>query len=77
MSITSTASPSPNAAYRILDSKWDGKSTFTVPEVAEILRISVWSAWQAVNAGEIPTIRIGKRRIVARVALERLLSGVA
>jgi excisionase family DNA binding protein len=65
------------ASLRILASKWDGRSTFKVPEAAEILGLSVWSAWEAVNRGDIPTVRIGRRCIVPRHALERLLSAAA
>lgn len=34
---------------RLLSAKWDDRSTFRVPEVAEILGIAPWSAWQAVK----------------------------
>jgi hypothetical protein len=65
-----------NTAPRVLDSKWDGRSTFSVDEAGcEILGLSRCSAYSAVRSGAIPTIRIGKRLIVPRVALERLLAG--
>jgi Helix-turn-helix domain len=70
---TTTAAPN-GTAFRILDAKWDGRSTFKVPEVAKILGISEWAAWEAVNRGDIPTVRIGRRCIVPRIAVERLLS---
>ena len=46
----------------------------TVEEVAEVLRIGRTSAYEAVRRGEIPTVKIGRRVIVPRAALERLLA---
>jgi hypothetical protein len=63
----------PPAAGRVLSARWDDRSTFNVTETAEILGLSTWAAWQAVNKGDIPVIRIGRRTIVPRHALERLL----
>ena len=48
-------------------------SVLTVEEMAEVLRISRGSAYEAVRRGEIPAIRIGRRFIVPRTALERML----
>jgi hypothetical protein len=62
-------------AGRVLSARWDDRSTFNVTETAEILGLSIWAAWQAVNKGDIPVIRIGRRTIVPRVALERMLAG--
>jgi excisionase family DNA binding protein len=50
-------------------------STYTVDQAAKILGISRWAAYQAAREGELPTIRIGKRLIVPRAALERMLAG--
>lgn len=47
--------------------------TVTVPEAARILGIGRASAYEAARIGQIPTIKIGRRRLVARSALERLL----
>jgi excisionase family DNA binding protein len=47
--------------------------TLTVPEVAEALGISRMAAYSAVRAGVIPAIRIGRRVLVPRVALDRLI----
>lgn len=46
---------------------------YTVEQAASLLRISRGSAYEAVGQGEIPSIRIGRRILVPRVALERLL----
>ena len=59
---------------RILDPRWDGRSTFTVAETAEIFGVSRCSAYAAVKKGEIPVIWIGRRCIVPRHAPEKLLA---
>jgi excisionase family DNA binding protein len=48
-------------------------AVLTVEEAALMLRISRQSAYQAVHTGEIPTVKIGRRMLVPRVALERML----
>jgi excisionase family DNA binding protein len=47
--------------------------TMTVEEAAAALGISRGLAYQAAHDGSIPTIRIGRRLLVPRRALERLL----
>jgi excisionase family DNA binding protein len=47
----------------------------TIREVARVLRIGRNSAYEAAQRGELPVLRIGRRLLVPRVALERLLSG--
>jgi hypothetical protein len=69
---TEHAKPLPLAG-RVLSARWDDRSTFSVTETAEILGLSLWAAWQAVNKGDIPVIRIGRRTIVPRHSLEKLL----
>lgn len=56
------------------DSK-DHGLTYTVEEVARKLGICRNSAYAAVESGDIPSVRIGRRRLVPRAALERLLAG--
>ena len=51
------------------------KLTFTVEETAKILGIGRNSAYEAVARGEIPVIRVGKRLLVPKAALEKLLGG--
>ena len=48
--------------------------TYTVTEVARALGISRSTAYECVHRGEIPTIRFGRRVVVARTTLEKLLS---
>jgi hypothetical protein len=56
-----------------LASQWDNRDAFSVEEAGKILGLSRASAFAAANRGDIPTIRIGKRLIVPRRALERML----
>jgi hypothetical protein len=66
------------ASIPVLHAKWNGRDTFTVEEAGcEILGLSRCSAYEFARIGVIPTIRIGKRLIVPRVGLERLLTGMA
>ncbi len=47
--------------------------TYTVDEIAALLRCSRASAYRAINAGSIPSITIGRRVFVPRAALTRML----
>jgi excisionase family DNA binding protein len=47
--------------------------TYTIPEAAKRLGISRNSGYLAASAGELPTVRFGKRLLVPRAALEKLL----
>ncbi len=49
--------------------------TETVEEVARRLGIGRDLAYRAVRAGDIPSIRIGRRILVPKAELERLLRG--
>lgn len=49
------------------------KLTLTVDEAAQALGLSRNSCYQAVETKAIPSIRIGKRILIPRFALERLL----
>ncbi len=48
--------------------------TYTVEEASKILGIGRNQAYDAAKSGELPTLRIGKRILVPRVALERMLN---
>ena len=65
---------SPGNSKRILDAQWDGRSAFFVPEIAVILGISRWAAYEAVKKGEIPAVQIMGRKIIPRHTIERLLN---
>jgi len=53
------------------------KAVLTVDEAAEILRLSRNATYQGIERKQIPSVRIGKRILVPRAALERLLAGEA
>lgn len=54
------------------------RQTLTVDEAATYLGISRWLAFELVKRGELPTVRIGQRRLVVpRAALDRMLEGAA
>jgi excisionase family DNA binding protein len=47
--------------------------TLSVDDAARLLGISRSLAYEGVRMGQIPSIRIGKRIIVPRAALDRML----
>jgi excisionase family DNA binding protein len=49
------------------------ETVLTVGEVAQELRLGRNSVYEAIRTGEVPSIRIGRRILVPRRALERLL----
>jgi hypothetical protein len=57
----------------VLGPQWDGHDVFAVEETGRILGLSRASAFAAAARGEIPTIRVGRRLIVPRRGLEKML----
>ena len=53
-----------------IDKKW----CMSVPEAAELLGISRNNAYELVKRGELPSIKLGKRKLVPRIALENKLA---
>jgi excisionase family DNA binding protein len=53
----------------------DLPDVLTIAEAALVLRIGRNSAYEAARRGELPTVQVGRRRLVSKLALERLLSG--
>ena len=53
------------------------RQTYTIAETGRLLGIGRNQAYAAAKAGEIPTIRVGKRLLVPKAALDRLLAGEA
>ncbi len=51
------------------------REVYTVDEVAVRLGLSRNSAYEAIRRGEIPHLRIGRRILVLKPALEALLQG--
>ncbi len=52
----------------------EDKLTLSVEEAAKVLGIGRNLCYDKVKTGEIPVIRIGRRLLVPRAALEKLLS---
>lgn len=50
--------------------------TYSVEEAGKLLGISRNSAFLAAKAGQIPTIRVGRRLLVPKVAIEQMLAQV-
>jgi excisionase family DNA binding protein len=50
-----------------------GRATYTVEQAGEILGISRAAAYEAVQRGEIPHLRIGRRIVVPRRPLDRMV----
>lgn len=52
------------------------RATLTIPEVAATLGISTWLAYDRAARGElpVPVIKIGRRLLVSRAALDRALA---
>ena len=51
------------------------KLIYTVPQAGELLGISRGLAYQLAKEGKIPVIKLGKRLVVPKLALQKLLSG--
>jgi excisionase family DNA binding protein len=60
-----------------MSSKEREPDTLTIEETAKRLRIGLNSAYAGARSGEIPVIRIGRRLLVPRPALEALLAAGA
>jgi excisionase family DNA binding protein len=63
-----------------LDSGGDTMDTgtrlvMTVEEAGELLGISRPHAYKLVREGQIPVLRLGRRLVVPRIQLERMLAG--
>jgi len=52
----------------------DERLTLSVPETAKVLGIGRNLCYDRVKTGEIPVIKIGRRLLVPRAALEKLLA---
>ena len=54
--------------------------TLSIEEAAELIGISRWLAYEQARSGwlaGVPIIQVGRRKLVSRVALERVLNGEA
>lgn len=51
----------------------NNRAVYTVMEAAALLGLGRNSTYERINRGEIPSIRLGKRLLVPKAALERML----
>jgi excisionase family DNA binding protein len=59
----------------IYDPKFAGRSTLSIEEAGmEVLGLSRDAAYKAAKTGDLPTIRVGRRLLVPKAALEKLLA---
>jgi len=49
--------------------------TVSVDTAGRMLGISLPTAYKLIHTGELPSVRLGKRILVPRVQIERLLNG--
>ncbi len=52
----------------------DNRLCMSVPEAAKLLGISRNNAYELVKRGELPSIKLGKRKLIPKVALEKKLA---
>lgn len=64
----------PDSSQPPLDKTSPARDTFDLPEVATRLGISRSTIYRLAEKGTIPTIRLGRRLLVPRAALEELLA---
>jgi excisionase family DNA binding protein len=55
--------------------KRSGGETGTIEQAAQRLNIGINQAYEAARTGQLPAFKIGRRWIVPKDALDRLLSG--
>ena len=53
----------------------DNESVMTVPEAARVLRVSKGTAYEYVQKGLIPHVRLAGRIIIPRARFEKWLAG--
>lgn len=53
----------------------DSRDVLTVAEAADLLRLGRNSTYAAIQRGELPARRVGRRWLIPKDALERFLAG--
>jgi excisionase family DNA binding protein len=53
----------------------DSRDVLTVAEAADLLRLGRNSTYAAIQRGELPARRVGRRWLISKDALERFLAG--
>jgi excisionase family DNA binding protein len=64
---------SPQTEYQTLQKDSNDSLVLTVGETAKLLRLSKTTVYDQIRQGSIPSIRMGKRILIPRVALMRKL----
>ncbi len=54
--------------------KDQAKLTLTIEEAAKLLGIGRGLAYEMARTGQIPTVRFGRRMLVPKIALDRILN---
>jgi len=54
--------------------EYQDRLCLSIPETARMLGISRGLAYELARSGQLPVLRLGKRLLVPRIALERMLS---
>jgi len=67
--------PIPEVRDAPVDVDLPDKPMFSVEEVAAILGVARATAYRCANTGEIPALRLGRRLLIPRAALARMLGG--
>ena len=57
-----------------MSTEGDERKTLTVEEAARYLGIGRSATYDAINRGDIPVLKIGRRFLVPAVALEKMLA---
>ena len=50
------------------------RATLTIPEVCEMLGIGRQTAYEMARQGRLPVLRLGRKVLVPKIALERMLA---
>lgn len=58
----------------ITESQSDDRLTLTVEETGKMLGISRATAYQLANQGKLPVIRLGRRLLISKAGLERMVN---
>jgi excisionase family DNA binding protein len=53
------------------------RKTYNIEEAGRLLGVGRDQAYEAAKSGQLPTIKIGKRLLVPKAALDRMLAGEA
>lgn len=64
-------------AGQIVQTKPDGALTCTIDEAAKLMGVSRSTMYEAARTAQIFTIRLGRRVLVPRAAIEKMLNGGA